>query len=127
MCSPGTPHLEGLEPPRYIAIQAYIPPTDDNAKRLQAVRTKLRDRYKVAVTVGFGPRFLHSTGQFHKGGPNTGAFIQVTDEPTADIEIPTMGFTFGKLIAAQADGDLATLRDKGRAAARVSMAALEEI
>ena len=119
--------LDGIEAPRYIAIQAYIPPTDENAKRLQAVRTKLRDRYKVAVTVGFGPRFLHSTGQFHKGGPNTGAFIQVTDEPTADIEIPTMGFTFGRLIAAQADGDLATLRDKGRAAARVSLAALEEI
>ncbi len=119
--------LDGLEPPRYIAIQAYIPPTDENAKRLQAVRTKLRDRYKVAVTVGFGPRFLHSTGQFHKGGPNTGAFIQVTDEPATDIEIPTMGFSFGKLIAAQADGDLATLRDKGRAAARVSLAALEEI
>jgi glucose-6-phosphate isomerase len=119
--------LEGIEAPRYIAIQAYLPPTDDNARRLQAVRTKLRDRYKVAVTLGFGPRFLHSTGQFHKGGPNTGAFIQVTDEPIADIEIPTMGFTFGRLIAAQADGDLATLRDKGRAAARVSLAALEEI
>ena len=119
--------LEGLEPPRYIAIQAYIPPTDDNARRLHAVRTKLRDRFKTAVTVGFGPRFLHSTGQFHKGGPNTGAFIQVTDEPNADVEIPTMGFSFGKLIVAQADGDLATLRDKGRAAARVSLAALEEI
>jgi len=119
--------LDGIEAPRYIAIQAYIAPTDENARRLQAVRTKLRDRYKVAVTAGFGPRFLHSTGQFHKGGPNTGAFIQVTDVPTADIEIPTMGFTFGRLIAAQADGDLATLREKGRAAARVSLVALEEI
>lgn len=119
--------LQDLAPPRYIAIQAYIPPTDENAKRLQSIRTKLRDRYKVAVTVGFGPRFLHSTGQFHKGGPSTGAFIQVTDEPREDIDIPGMGFTFGRLIAAQADGDLVTLREKGRSAARVSLAALEEI
>ncbi len=119
--------LSGLEPPRYVAIQAYLPPSDENASRLEAVRTKLRDRYKVAVTTGFGPRFLHSTGQFHKGGPNTGVFVQVTDEATTDIDIPTMGFSFGRLIAAQADGDLKALRDKGRTAVRVSLRALEEI
>ncbi len=117
--------LAELAAPSYLAIQAFIPPTDSNAKRLSAIATKLRDRYKVAVTVGFGPRFLHSTGQLHKGGPVTGVFLQITDEPKTDIEVPGMGFTFGRLIAAQADGDLLALRDAGREAARVSLSELE--
>jgi glucose-6-phosphate isomerase len=119
--------LQAIEPPRYIAIQAFVAPTEENARRLDAVRTKLRDKHKVAVTVGFGPRFLHSTGQLHKGGPPTGVFIQVTDKHNADIEIPTMGFSFGRLIDAQADGDLQVLRDAGRPVARVSLDAIEEI
>jgi glucose-6-phosphate isomerase len=121
------PMLEGLEPPRYIAIQAFIPPTDDNARRIEAVRVKLRDRYRVAVTTGFGPRFLHSTGQYHKGGPASGVFLQVTDTPTTDIDVPGMDLSFGKLIAAQADGDLKALRDLGRDAARLSLDELERL
>jgi glucose-6-phosphate isomerase len=119
--------LGGLAPPHYIALQAFLPPSGENARRLEAVRLKLRDTYKVAVTVGFGPRFLHSTGQYHKGGPNTGVFLQVTGERTTDIEIPGMGFTFGKLIDAQADGDLLALREKGRKAARLSLTELESL
>jgi hypothetical protein len=92
---------------------------------LAAIAAKLRDRYKVAVTVGFGPGFLHSTGQLHKGGPDTGVFLQVTDDPKTDLEVPGMGFTFGRLIAAQTDGDLIALRDAGRQAARVSLGELE--
>jgi hypothetical protein len=126
---PGDPQalLEGVEPPRYIAIQAFLPPTDEIAKRLEAVRAKLRDTHRVAVTVGFGPRFLHSTGQYHKGGPATGIFLQATGERTTDIDVPGMGFSFGKLLDAQADGDLIALREAGRDGARVSLKLLEEI
>jgi glucose-6-phosphate isomerase len=119
--------LDGLEPPRYLALQAFLPPTDDNARRLEVARGRFRDRFKVPVTVGFGPRFLHSTGQLHKGGPNTGSFLQVTGEHSTDIDVPGMGFTFGRLIDAQADGDLAALRDVGRAVARISLDELERL
>jgi glucose-6-phosphate isomerase len=119
--------LEGIAPPRYVAIQAFIAPDDDSEKRLRAAARTLRDRHRVAVTVGLGPRFLHSTGQYHKGGPDTGVFLQVTDDPTTDVDVPGMGFSFGKLIRAQADGDLLALRDAGRAVARVSLTELESL
>ncbi len=119
--------LADVAAPRYIAIQAFLPPTAENVKRLAAVQLNLRDEHKVAVTVGFGPRYLHSTGQYHKGGPATGAFLQVTGDRTTDIDVPGMGFSFGKLIDSQADGDLLALREKGREVSRVSLAALEEI
>jgi glucose-6-phosphate isomerase len=119
--------LTDIAPPSYVAIQAFVAPTPENAAKLEAVRVRLRDRYKVATTLGFGPRYLHSTGQFHKGGPATGVFLQVTDERTTDIEVPGLGFSFGKLIDAQADGDLLALRDLGRGVARVSLASIEAI
>lgn len=119
--------LDGLAPPSYIAIQAFIAPDADNSRKLEEVRIKLRDRYKTATTVGFGPRFLHSTGQFHKGGPPTGVFIQVTDDRAGDIEVPGMGFSFGRLLDAQADGDLVALRERGRTAVRVSLATLADM
>jgi glucose-6-phosphate isomerase len=119
--------LEGISPPAYIAIQAFVAPTEENMKLLDAARVKLRDRHHVAVTVGFGPRFLHSTGQLHKGGPPTGVFLQVVDDRTTDIDVPGMGFSFGRLLDAQADGDLVALRDNGRAAARVSPVVLTEM
>jgi hypothetical protein len=112
-------------PGNYLAIQAYLRRDPDNEQRLQDVRMKLRDRLRVATTVGFGPRFLHSTGQLHKGGPNTGLFVQVVDEPKEDVPIPGKPFTFGRLIKAQADGDLTALRDRGRRAIRVSLEELE--
>ena len=86
----------------------------------------LRDRLRLATTVGFGPRFLHSTGQLHKGGPNTGLFVQVVDEPAEDVEIPGKPYTFGTLIKAQAAGDLLALRDRDRRVVRVSLYQLED-
>jgi glucose-6-phosphate isomerase len=119
--------LEGIGPPSFVAIQAFVAPSDESVKLLEAARVALRDRHRVAVTVGFGPRFLHSTGQFHKGGPNTGVFLQVTDDSTSDIDIPQMGYSFRRLLDAQADGDLLALREAGRSVARVSISSLREL
>src|SRR5439155_3912827 len=98
---------------------AYLPPTPQNDRRLAAARGKLRDRLKVATTLGYGPRFLHSTGQLHKGGPPIGHFLQITERPDQDIPIPGMPYTFGQLEAAQAEGDLGALGGRGRAAVRI--------
>jgi hypothetical protein len=113
-------------PGDYIAIQAYVPRTEEMESRLHAARMRLRDRFRVATTVGFGPRFLHSTGQLHKGGPNTGVFVQVVEEPTEDLEIPGAPYSFRTLFAAQSAGDLQSLKDHGRRVGRVHLVALEE-
>jgi transaldolase/glucose-6-phosphate isomerase len=118
--------LKQLRPGDYIAITAYVPRSAGNAQALQRVRTRLRDRYRVATTVGFGPRYLHSTGQLHKGGPNTGLFIQLFEEDEQDLQIPGKPYTFGALKAAQALGDLESLRAHGRRAARVRLQTLLE-
>jgi hypothetical protein len=97
-----------------------VAPSEATWDRLQAARGRIRDRLGVATTLGYGPRYLHSTGQLHKGGPDTGVFLQVTEEPEEDRPIPGRPFTFGRLIAAQAAGDLAALRERGRRAARVT-------
>lgn len=97
----------------YIAILAYLPMTPPIDARLARLRVKLRDRCRTAVTVGYGPRFLHSTGQLHKGGPGTGIFLQITAETRADLPIPGEPFTFGVLQAAQAAGDLQSLARRG--------------
>jgi transaldolase/glucose-6-phosphate isomerase len=110
----------------YLAIQAYLPRDPDTERRIHAARMRFRDRLKVATTVGFGPRFLHSTGQFHKGGPNTGVFVQIVEPPAEDLAIPGEPYTFGRLIAAQAAGDLQSLRAHGRRAARVRLADVEQ-
>ncbi|MEE8138707.1 MAG: glucose-6-phosphate isomerase, partial [Thermoanaerobaculia bacterium] len=119
--------LESVRPGDYLAIQAYLPRTADNSSRLQAARVKLRDRLRVATTVGFGPRFLHSTGQLHKGGPPTGVFIQVVDEPSLDIPIPGKPYTFRRLLDAQSAGDVQALRARDRRVARVRLSDLEEV
>jgi transaldolase / glucose-6-phosphate isomerase len=80
-------------------------------------------RYGVATTWGYGPRFLHSTGQFHKGGPATGRFLQLVHDSDADLDVPGKPYSFRTLIDAQADGDLQTLRDHGLPAARVRLSA----
>ena len=113
-------------PPSYLGIQAYLPRTPEISARLTAVREKTRDARRVATTVGFGPRFLHSTGQLHKGGPPTGRFVQVVEPPANDVPIPGESFTFGELLAAQAAGDLQSLRERGRPVARVTLQQLEE-
>ena len=105
----------------YVAILAYLTPTADTWSRLQELRTLLRDRLKLATTVGFGPRYLHSTGQLHKGGRPNGIFIQLTGEDKEDMAIPGAGYGFSTLKAAQALGDLQTLRDAGRRIVRVHL------
>ena len=111
----------------YLALLAYIDPTPANTDRLQHIRLAIRDRKHVATTLGFGPRYLHSTGQLHKGGPESGVFIQVVDETyELDLPIPGRSFSFGELLAAQALGDLLALRRLGRRVARTTLPALEE-
>jgi len=105
---------------------AYLPPTQENDRRLAAIRLRLRDRLKVATTLGYGPRFLHSTGQFHKGGPPVGHFLQISERPKEDLPIPGEPFSFGQLEAAQAEGDLLALRARGRPAIRVDALGLLE-
>jgi glucose-6-phosphate isomerase len=103
----------------YVALLAYLPPDRDVEARLQRLRARIRDATGAATTLGFGPRFLHSTGQLHKGGPDSGAFLQLTAEPSKDLPIPGWEESFGTLIAAQALGDLASLQRRGRRALRL--------
>ncbi|MGH9338568.1 MAG: bifunctional transaldolase/phosoglucose isomerase [Acidobacteriota bacterium] len=105
----------------YIAIQAYLNPTTRTIAALESLRQRLRDRTKLATTCGFGPRFLHSTGQLHKGGPNTGLFLQLIDEPVEDLAVPGAGYTFGELIRAQALGDYQALMQPGRRVLRINL------
>jgi hypothetical protein len=119
--------LESVNPGDYIAIQAYLPRTDGVETELQAARLKLRGRYQVATTVGYGPRFLHSTGQLHKGGRNNGVFIQVVGEDPVDLDVPGKPFTFGDLKRAQALGDLESLRGRGRRVTRVTLDELQGV
>ena len=109
----------------YVAILAYLPPDPDVAARLQAIRARIGEATGAATTLGFGPRFLHSTGQLHKGGPDTGVFLQLTADPSKDLAIPGWDLSFGTLIAAQALGDLASLQKRGRRAMRIHFAEME--
>ena len=124
---PVGPLLAGLEPGDYLALQAYVDPADALVGQLEQVRRALRDRYRVATTLGVGPRYLHSTGQLHKGGPDSGVFLQVVPDGHDDLPIPGERFTFGALERAQAAGDLAALRERGRRAARVTAAELLDL
>ena len=103
----------------YLAIQAFVDPGSPAVDQIERARVVLRDRLRVATTVGLGPRFLHSTGQLHKGGPNTGVFVQVVaDHADEDVAIPGAPYGFATLERAQADGDLLTLHERGRRAGR---------
>ena len=117
--------LAGVVPGDYVAIQAFVDPGSSAVDDLERVRVAIRDRYRVAATVGLGPRYLHSTGQLHKGGPPTGVFLQVLgdagDAGDDDVAIPGEPFGFATLLSAQAAGDLTTLRDRGLRASRVDL------
>ncbi|MFH1330787.1 MAG: glucose-6-phosphate isomerase [Actinomycetota bacterium] len=113
--------LGQARPGDYLAVQAFVEPTPQAAAALQGLRLAVRDRLRLATTVGFGPRFLHSTGQFHKGGPGTGLFLQIVDDAAPDLPIAGAGYTFGRLITAQADGDHGALAAKGRRLLRVDL------
>ena len=105
----------------YVALNAYLPRDQRHEVLLQRLRVAIRERTRLATTVGFGPRFLHSTGQFHKGGPNTGLFLQFTADAERDLEIPGQGLTFGTLLRAQALGDLEALMARGRRVMRIHL------
>ncbi len=113
--------LDGIRPGDYFAITAYLPSTTENERRLNGIRLRVRDARRVATTVGFGPRFLHSTGQLHKGGPATGVFLQLTAGESSDVAIPGKPYTFGQVLSAQAGGDLAALQTRGRRALTVHL------
>jgi transaldolase / glucose-6-phosphate isomerase len=120
--------LEKVGTRDYIALLAFVEPDERNAQRLNRARRALRDRYRVATTVGFGPRYLHSTGQLHKGGPGSGVFIQVVDDDKdEDLVLPARRYTLRQLIDAQALGDLLALRRHGRRVARIRLSQLEEV
>jgi transaldolase/glucose-6-phosphate isomerase len=112
-------HLKRLQPGDYLALLAYIERNKQHGESLQDIRTMIRDRLRVATCVGFGPRFLHSTGQAYKGGPNTGVFLQITCDDAADVPIPGRSYSFGVVKAAQARGDLQVLTQRQRRALRV--------
>jgi transaldolase / glucose-6-phosphate isomerase len=113
--------LDGIGSPGYVAIMGYLPYDDAIEAAVAQLRAALIERYGVATTWGYGPRFLHSTGQFHKGGPPTGRFLQLVHRSDSDLPVPGKPFSFRTLIDAQADGDLQTLRDHGLPAARVEL------
>jgi Glucose-6-phosphate isomerase len=114
-------HLSRVGAGDYFAVLGYIPMNAENEAALQAIRTEVRDRKKVATCLGFGPRFLHSTGQAYKGGPNSGVFLQITCDDASDLPVPGQKYTFGIVKAAQARGDFAVLAERGRRALRVHL------
>lgn len=116
-------HLRRIGAGDYFAILAWLEMSDAHREVLQAIRLRVRDAKQVATTLGFGPRFLHSTGQAHKGGPNSGVFLQVTSEDEQDLLVPGRRYSFGTVKAAQARGDFAVLAERGRRALRVHLGA----
>jgi transaldolase/glucose-6-phosphate isomerase len=107
----------------YIALMAYLDRTEATDRHLTSIRRDIRDRLHLATTLGYGPRFLHSTGQLHKGGPPTGLFIQITEDYSSDVPIPGETYTFAVLNRAQAIGDLKSLSARGRRAVRLHLSA----
>ncbi len=105
----------------YVCIQAFVNPTEANEARVLDLAVRAREATGCVVTHGFGPRYLHSTGQLHKGGPNTGLFLQVVDDTGDELPIPGRDFGFGRLIRAQAAGDFASLKERGRRVARIRL------
>jgi glucose-6-phosphate isomerase len=118
-------HLARRRPNAYLALQAFIAPSAVSEAALQRIRVLLRDATRCATTLGFGPRFLHSTGQLHKGGTPTGWFLQLTSDHPVDRPIPGWPYTFGRLIDAQAEGDFAAIESHDLPILRVHLADLE--
>jgi transaldolase/glucose-6-phosphate isomerase len=114
-------HFGRLKAGDYAALLAYIDRNPATVGSLTSLRARLRDASRAATCVGFGPRFLHSTGQAYKGGPNTGVFLQITCDDPADLDVPGHGYSFGVVKAAQARGDLEVLVERGRRALRVHL------
>jgi glucose-6-phosphate isomerase len=116
-------HFNQIHPGDYFAALAFLPMFPEHEAAIQRIRHKVRDAKRVATCLGFGPRFLHSTGQDYKGGPNSGVFLQITADHAVDVAIPGQKLSFGVVIDAQAAGDLAVLESRGRRAVRVDLGA----
>ena len=116
-------HLRRLQPGDYFALLGYLNRNAANESQLQSVRHFVRDKCRVATCLGFGPRFLHSTGQAYKGGPNSGVFLQITCDDAADLPVPGQKYTFGVVKSAQARGDFQVLAERGRRTLRIHLGA----
>ena len=116
-------HLDQIHAGDYFAALAFLPMFPEHEAAIQGFRHKVRDAKRVATCLGFGPRFLHSTGQDYKGGPNSGVFLQITADHAVDVDVPGQTYSFGVVIDAQAAGDLAVLESRGRRALRVHLGA----
>jgi transaldolase/glucose-6-phosphate isomerase len=114
-------HLSRIKAGDYFAVLGYIQMNAEHEEALQVIRHAIRDSKHVATCLGFGPRFLHSTGQAYKGGPNTGVFLQITCDDSVQLPVPGQKYTFGVVKAAQARGDFQVLADRGRRALRVHL------
>jgi hypothetical protein len=114
-------HLSRIKAGDYFALLAYIQMNDAHESKLQEIRHALRDKKRIATCLGFGPRFLHSTGQAYKGGPNSGVFLQITCDDAVDVPVPEQKYTFGIVKAAQARGDFQVLAQRDRRALRVHL------
>jgi len=114
-------HLNRTQAGDYFAVLGYIQVNDEHEQSLQAMRHTVRDKKKVATCLGFGPRFLHSTGQAYKGGPGSGVFLQITSDDSVELPVPGQKYTFGVVKAAQARGDFQVLAERGRRALRVHL------
>ena len=114
-------HLDRIKTGDYFAVLGYIQMNAEHEQSLQTMRHAVRDKKRVATCLGFGPRFLHSTGQAYKGGPNSGVFLQITCDDSVEVPVPGQKYTFGVVKAAQARGDFQVLADRGRRALRVHL------
>jgi transaldolase / glucose-6-phosphate isomerase len=114
-------HVDRINAGDYFAVLAYLQMNEANEGLLQQIRHGVRDQKHVATCLGFGPRFLHSTGQAYKGGPNTGVFLQITCDDAKDVPVPGQKYTFGTVKAAQARGDFQVLIERGRRALRIHL------
>ena len=108
-------------PPQYVAILGYVTPSDEFDAAVDELRVKIRERTKATTTFGYGPRYLHSTGQYHKGGPPNGVFLQLYARGEEDVEIPEAGYSFEHLKNAQALGDAQTLQEHGLPVVRIEL------
>ncbi|HEV2689001.1 MAG TPA: transaldolase, partial [Bryobacteraceae bacterium] len=114
-------HLARIKAGDYFAVLGYIQMNAENEQSLQGIRHLVRDKKRVATCLGFGPRFLHSTGQAYKGGPNSGVFLQITCDDPVELPVPGQKYTFGVVKAAQARGDFQVLAERGRRALRLHL------
>ncbi len=119
--------LTSSKPGDYVGFSVFLPPTKENRETLETIRTLVRDKFRIATVLGFGPRYLHSTGQIHKGGPNRGLFMQITCEDSVDLPIPGEPYSFGVLKSAQALGDYEALKNKERRIIRIHLASESDL